>query len=76
MHYDKKAIEQLDRVTRLKIINSVTGVKPGNLIGTINKNGLTNCYWQDNSDYLVLKCWRDEEVVEAYVEILYNSKVI
>ena len=42
MHYDKKAIDQLDRVTRLKIINSVTGVKPGNLIGTIGENGATN----------------------------------
>jgi flavin reductase (DIM6/NTAB) family NADH-FMN oxidoreductase RutF len=42
MHYDKKAIDQLDRVTRLKIINSVTGIKPGNLIGTIGENGATN----------------------------------
>jgi flavin reductase (DIM6/NTAB) family NADH-FMN oxidoreductase RutF len=42
MHYDKKDIEQLDRVTRLKIINSVTGIKPGNLIGTVNENGTTN----------------------------------
>lgn len=42
MHYDKKAIDQLDRVTRLKIINSVTGIKPGNLIGTRGKNGATN----------------------------------
>ena len=32
----------MDRVTRLKIINSVTGIKPGNLIGTIGKNGATN----------------------------------
>jgi Conserved protein/domain typically associated with flavoprotein oxygenases, DIM6/NTAB family len=42
MHYNKKAIDQLDRVTRLKIINSVTGIKPGNLIGTIGENGATN----------------------------------
>lgn len=42
MHYDKKAIDQLDRVTRLKIINSVTGIKPGNLIGTISESGATN----------------------------------
>ena len=42
MHYDKKAIDQLDRVTRLKIINSATGIKPGNLIGTIGENGATN----------------------------------
>jgi len=42
MHYDKKSIDQLDRVTRLKIINSVTGIKPGNLIGTVSENGYTN----------------------------------
>ena len=55
-------------------------LRSDNTINTISnfvhKNGLTNCYWQDNSDYLVLKCWRDEEVVEAYVEVLYHSKVI
>ena len=42
MHYDKKSIEQLDRVTRLKLINSVTGVKPGNLVGTVSESGHTN----------------------------------
>ncbi|WP_434037524.1 flavin reductase family protein [Formosa sp. 4Alg 33] len=42
MNYSKKDIENLDRVTRLKIINSVTGIKPANLIGTINNNGQTN----------------------------------
>ena len=42
MHYDKKSIDQLDRVTRLKIINSVTGIKPGNLIGTVSENGYIN----------------------------------
>lgn len=42
MHYSKKDIENLDRVTRLKIINSVTGIKPANLIGTINNKGKTN----------------------------------
>jgi flavin reductase (DIM6/NTAB) family NADH-FMN oxidoreductase RutF len=42
MIYTKKQIEELDRVTRLKIINSVTGIKPANLIGTIDNKGKTN----------------------------------
>lgn len=42
MMYTKKDIEQLDRITRLTIINSVTGIKPANLIGTIGENGTTN----------------------------------
>lgn len=42
MKYTKKEIEELDRVTKLKIINSVTGIKPANLIGTINNNAQTN----------------------------------
>lgn len=42
MHYSKKDIDNLDRISRLKIINSVTGIKPANLIGTIDSNGQTN----------------------------------
>lgn len=42
MIYTKKDIEKLDTISKLKIINSVTGIKPANLIGTINKNGNTN----------------------------------
>jgi flavin reductase (DIM6/NTAB) family NADH-FMN oxidoreductase RutF len=42
MIYTREDIEQLDRVTRLKIINSVTGIKPANLIGTIDNKGQTN----------------------------------
>lgn len=42
MHYSKKDIENLDRITRLKLINSVTGIKPANLIGTIDNDGKTN----------------------------------
>lgn len=42
MHYRKSDIDDLDRVTRLKIINSVTGIKPANLIGTIDKEGRSN----------------------------------
>ena len=42
MHYNKKSIDQLDRITRLKLINSVTGVKPGNLVGTVSESGHAN----------------------------------
>ena len=42
MHYRKEDIENLDRITRLKIINSVTGIKPANLIGTIDKDKISN----------------------------------
>jgi len=42
MIYTKKNIEEFDRITRLKIINSVTGIKPANLIGTIDDEGNTN----------------------------------
>ena len=42
MIYNREQIESLDRISRLKLINSVTGVKPANLIGTINNMGQTN----------------------------------
>jgi flavin reductase (DIM6/NTAB) family NADH-FMN oxidoreductase RutF len=42
MIYTSEQIKKLDKITRLKIINSVTGIKPGNLIGTINNKGQTN----------------------------------
>ena len=42
MELTKKGIEELDRVTRLKIINAVTGIKPANLIGTAANTGVTN----------------------------------
>lgn len=42
MQYTKQDIVDLDRISRIKIINSVTGIKPANLIGTIDKQGVTN----------------------------------
>ena len=42
MIYTKKDISKLNRITRLKIINSVSGIKPANLIGSINTQGKTN----------------------------------
>ena len=42
MRYTNKQIQELDRVSRLKIINSITGIKPANLVGTIDDEGKTN----------------------------------
>jgi flavin reductase (DIM6/NTAB) family NADH-FMN oxidoreductase RutF len=42
MHLTAQDIKALDKITRLNIINSITGIKPANLIGTVSKNGLTN----------------------------------
>jgi flavin reductase (DIM6/NTAB) family NADH-FMN oxidoreductase RutF len=42
MKLNRKAIGELDRIARLKIINAITGIKPANLIGTIREDGLTN----------------------------------
>jgi len=42
MHYTQQDIQNLDRVTRLKLINSITGIKPANLIGTISNDRITN----------------------------------
>ena len=42
MHLDKSAIDALNKVQRLNIINSITGIKPANLIGTINSSQKTN----------------------------------
>tara|TARA_B100001250_G_scaffold165187_1_gene142186 strand:- start:2586 stop:3254 length:669 start_codon:yes stop_codon:yes gene_type:complete len=38
--YDE--INELDKVKRLKLINSITGVKSANLIGTMSSSGITN----------------------------------
>lgn len=42
MQYNKQEIADSDCITRLKIINSVTGIKPANLTGKICDNGKTN----------------------------------
>lgn len=42
MHYTNEDIKNTPRVKRLNLINSVTGVKPANLIGTISESGITN----------------------------------
>ena len=42
MHFTKQDILDCDRIKRLNIINSISGIKPGNLIGSISDKGTTN----------------------------------
>ena len=42
VHFDKEKIESLDKRFRANFINSVTGYKSANLIGTVGKNGVSN----------------------------------
>jgi flavin reductase (DIM6/NTAB) family NADH-FMN oxidoreductase RutF len=42
IHITSGEVSKLDRVPRLTLINSITGYKPANLIGTINDTGQTN----------------------------------
>ena len=41
-HFTRDYINKLDKVSRLNLINSVTGYKPANLIGTISKSKQEN----------------------------------
>lgn len=42
MHLSKQDIHNLDRIRRLNIINSITGIKPANLVGTRSVGGQSN----------------------------------
>ncbi len=42
MHLTQSDIQNMARVERLKLLNSVTGIKPANLIGSISQNGEPN----------------------------------
>ncbi|MFI8605751.1 flavin reductase family protein [Cellulophaga baltica] len=42
MKLNSTDLNNLDRINRIKIINTVSGIKPGNLIGTIDNEGKTN----------------------------------
>lgn len=42
MHLTKNEIENLERIKRLNIINSISGIKPANLIGTISDKDESN----------------------------------
>lgn len=38
----KQDLEDLPKITRLNLVNSLTGIKPANLVGTISPGGVTN----------------------------------
>ncbi|MDZ7876372.1 MAG: flavin reductase [Saprospiraceae bacterium] len=40
--FSLNAIQQMARIPRLTLINSITGFKSGNLVGTVNAEGITN----------------------------------
>ena len=42
MHFSKQDILNISRIKRLNLINSITGIKPANLIGTVSKDGHSN----------------------------------
>ena len=42
MHYTKSEIKDLNRIKRLRLMNSITGIKSANLIGTLSEGGNTN----------------------------------
>ena len=42
MHLTKMAIQNTERIRRLNIINSISGIKPANLIGTSSNSGQSN----------------------------------
>jgi len=42
MHYSRKDIDNLKHVERINLINSCSGYKSANLIGSISKEGITN----------------------------------
>jgi flavin reductase (DIM6/NTAB) family NADH-FMN oxidoreductase RutF len=42
MHITQKGLVELNRIDRLNLINSLSGIKPANLIGTINEDGTEN----------------------------------
>jgi len=42
MYWTSDDIQKADKLLRLNVINSITGIKPANLVGTISPTGSTN----------------------------------
>ena len=42
MHYTRDQINELEKIKKINLINSCSGYKSANLIGTISKEGITN----------------------------------
>ena len=42
MHYSRKDIDEMNQIYRINLINSCSGYKSANLLGSISKEGITN----------------------------------
>jgi len=42
MYLNKDSIQQLEKFNRINLMNSITGISPANLIGTISKDSIEN----------------------------------
>tara|TARA_B100001250_G_scaffold356401_1_gene331455 strand:+ start:8632 stop:9294 length:663 start_codon:yes stop_codon:yes gene_type:complete len=42
LHFNKEKISKIDKIYRSNLINSIVGIKQASLIGTHNKNNITN----------------------------------
>ncbi len=42
MHITPQSLSEMNRIDRLNLINSLSGIKPANLIGTVNEKGTEN----------------------------------
>ena len=42
MQLEKDKLAELERHYKLNLINSISGIKPANLVGTVSKNGQEN----------------------------------
>ena len=42
MYLNKDSIQQLEKVNRINLMNSITGISPANLIGTISNDSIEN----------------------------------
>ena len=42
MYLDKDSIQQLEKFNRINLMNSITGISPANLIGTISNDSIEN----------------------------------
>ncbi len=81
MYLSKSAVEQTSKIRRLNIINSVSGIKPGNLIGTQSSDGRSNLaifssivHLGSNPGYLGFILRPSEEVRRhTYENILENG---
>lgn len=41
-HISQEALQQMERFTRANLVNSISGIKPANLVGTVSEQGISN----------------------------------